>query len=452
MALSKAAKVFTKLYQKQKKDVSAESDFGKEWGKIELSKKKITPKEAEQLLDAADLYGGIDGAFDKIVDLELRSVAAGTKPQKLKSFWIATGAAADPKIEKLTQDELLNMILNKKTKKSKGGLLEMDRQQYKAGTLVKLLRQLPKEASKDLPKGASDDLSPNDARQLLKFVTDNDDNLPPIDMISRLGKDLDVTKFNLSDKQMREAVAMKELLEISKSSKGGKAKYLAELLDDEAFETFGEMFLDDLPTDTRLMKAEGDLVGGQKNLDMNKDGDLDEQDFKMLRTKKQEGGSLLADDLEDMKDVEMEMESDEEMEDNFTNFVMKEALSEEEQETLQEELNNNEELNSLFEKVMDVAQEFSGSGPVEGPGSEVSDSIPARLSDGEFVFTAKAVEEIGADNLMSMMKEAEASADERQPAQDGGMMKEEMSRLFEKSDVNDEIKKSMLSGRPHVRS
>ena len=160
----------------------------------------------------------------------------------------------------------------------------------------------------------------------------------------------------------------------------------------------------------------------------------------------------MADDLEDMQDVEMEMESDEEMEDNFTDFVMKEALSEEEQETLQEELNNNEELNSLFEKVMDVAQEFSGSGPVEGPGSEVSDSIPARLSDGEFVFTAKAVEEIGADNLMSMMKEAEAAADKRQPAKDGGMMKDEMSRLFEKSDVDEEIKKSMLSGRPHVRS
>ena len=73
-------------------------------------------------------------------------------------------------------------------------------------------------------------------------------------------------------------------------------------------------------------------------------------------------------------------------------------------------IRNKMKLSLLFDKVIDVAQEFAGSGPVEGPGSGVSDSIPARLSDGEFVFTAKAVEEIGADNLMAMMKEAEAES------------------------------------------
>jgi hypothetical protein len=89
------------------------------------------------------------------------------------------------------------------------------------------------------------------------------------------------------------------------------------------------------------------------------------------------------------------------------------------------ELQANPQLSMLFDKVMDVALEFAGSGPVEGPGSGVSDSIPARLSDGEFVFTAKAVEEIGADNLMQLMKEAEAQADGRQMAQNGGLMEEE---------------------------
>jgi len=89
------------------------------------------------------------------------------------------------------------------------------------------------------------------------------------------------------------------------------------------------------------------------------------------------------------------------------------------------QLQDNEQLSEIFDKVIDVAQEFAGSGPVEGPGSGVSDSIPARLSDGEFVFTAKAVEEIGEDTLMSMMKDAEAAADERQMAYDGGMIREE---------------------------
>jgi hypothetical protein len=34
-------------------------------------------------------------------------------------------------------------------------------------------------------------------------------------------------------------------------------------------------------------------------------------------------------------------------------------------------------------------------GQIDGPGTETSDSIPAMLSDGEFVFTAKAVRNAG---------------------------------------------------------
>ena len=143
--------------------------------------------------------------------------------------------------------------------------------------------------------------------------------------------------------------------------------------------------------------------------------------------------------------MESEMESDDSMEDNYTRFIMEEALSEEEEDMLSSKLEQDEELSMLFDKIIDVAQEFAGSGPVEGPGSGVSDSIPARLSDGEFVFTAKAVEEIGEDTLMSMMKEAEAAADERQPVQEGGpIMDNSMpvgvqgSMLDARRDVEDE--------------
>ena len=65
-------------------------------------------------------------------------------------------------------------------------------------------------------------------------------------------------------------------------------------------------------------------------------------------------------------------------------------------------------MSKIFDQVVESAAEFSGSGPIEGPGTEVSDSIPARLSDGGFVFTAKATDEIGADNLQRMMEDAEA--------------------------------------------
>jgi hypothetical protein len=122
---------------------------------------------------------------------------------------------------------------------------------------------------------------------------------------------------------------------------------------------------------------------------------------------------------------EEDMAPDGEMEDEYLDFILEEALSEEEQSFLMEQLQTNTQLAMIFDKVIDVAQEFAGSGPVEGPGSGVSDSIPARLSDGEFVFTAEAVEVIGADNLMAMMKDAESQAQGRQGLAEGGEPEEE---------------------------
>ena len=186
--------------------------------------------------------------------------------------------------------------------------------------------------------------------------------------------------------------------------------------------------------------------GSSKRGDLNKDGVMSEyeqtrQDAidENMRKQAQEGGPMSIDDqmkaaliipMEEKEDMSMEseMESDEDMEDGYTRFIMDEALTEEEEDMLMSKLEQDEELAMLFDKVIDVAQEFAGAGSVEGPGSGVSDSIPARLSDGEFVFTAKAVEEIGADNLMAMMKEAEAKADERQPAYVGGPIIEENNK------------------------
>jgi len=58
-------------------------------------------------------------------------------------------------------------------------------------------------------------------------------------------------------------------------------------------------------------------------------------------------------------------------------------------------------------------ESYEEGGEVEGEGTGTSDSIDAKLSDGEFVFTAKAVEVIGADNLQKIMEEAERQYDER---------------------------------------
>ena len=214
------------------------------------------------------------------------------------------------------------------------------------------------------------------------------------------------------------------------------------------------------------------LKGKQKKLDANNDGQISGEDFKLLREQKQEGGSI-DDQMQmamgmteepQMMEKNISMLPDEEMEDNYLDFIIDEALTEDEESMLMSKLEQDEQLSMLFDKVLEVASEFAGSGPVEGPGSGVSDSIPARLSDGEFVFTAKATEQIGADELMRMMKDAEAAADrqgieERKTMAHGGphnedRMQQETDQFGRPLDVDltrDEIEKNMMSVNPRYQ-
>ena len=193
----------------------------------------------------------------------------------------------------------------------------------------------------------------------------------------------------------------------------------------------------------------------EKFPDLTGDGKVTQADILKGRGVFQDGGSI--DDQMMMAMGEPEMMPDKEMEDNYLDFIIDEALDEQEEEMLMSKLEQDEQLSMLFDKVLEVASEFAGSGPVEGPGSGVSDSIPARLSDGEFVFTAKATEEIGASELMRMMKDAEAQADERQGMQVGGMMEEEepkvdqFGRPIDSDIARDELKKNMMSVNPRYQ-
>ena len=157
------------------------------------------------------------------------------------------------------------------------------------------------------------------------------------------------------------------------------------------------------------------------------------------RTERAEGGAMLNEQMADIMPeeeampIEMAEEDtetmlpDEEMEGNYIDFVIDEALEPEEEQYLLDRLSGDEQLSMIFDKVVETASEFAGSGLVEGPGSAVSDSIPARLSDGEFVMTSKAANQIGPDNLQGMMEEAEMVADEneRRIMQAGGYVQEE---------------------------
>ena len=151
-----------------------------------------------------------------------------------------------------------------------------------------------------------------------------------------------------------------------------------------------------------------------------------------------------------MAEAEASQLPDAEMEDQHMNFVLDESLDDEEQSYLMNALETDPKLSQIFDKVITTASEFTGAGEVEGPGTGVSDSIPARLSDGEFVFTKKATDQMGSDNLQEMMDDAERAYDGgvmRAPKKEGGMLmynqKDENPLDYEKI-AQDEIKKNML--------
>jgi len=116
---------------------------------------------------------------------------------------------------------------------------------------------------------------------------------------------------------------------------------------------------------------------------------------------------------EEMEEAMASQLPDDEMEDDYFGYVMDESLDDEEQSYLATVLESDPRLSEIIDKVITVASEFSGAGEVDGPGTGVSDSIPARLSDGEFVMTKKATDQLGADKLQVMMDDAERAFDNR---------------------------------------
>jgi len=214
------------------------------------------------------------------------------------------------------------------------------------------------------------------------------------------------------------------------------------------------------------------LVGKQKELDADGSGNITGKDFALLRerNKKQEGGEMAMppeltteDPMEDApvdtypNATPEELEAanqkpDAAMEEDYIEFVVSESLNKEEQTYLMNALEADPQLSMIFDKVVETASEFSGAGEVDGPGTGLSDSIPARLSDGEFVMTKKATDQIGADNLQRMMDDAERAFDGgmmREKRQSGGAVKaqddDEMELMAGDSNagVDNEIKKLM---------
>jgi hypothetical protein len=149
--------------------------------------------------------------------------------------------------------------------------------------------------------------------------------------------------------------------------------------------------------------AEGDIVE-EEDTDMEENMDM-EEDMSM------EDDISLLEPMGMEDEIPMDEEEDMEEEDygDMDAIIDTSALSEEEEKILDDAVDMHPELEAIIPKL--VATEFTEDGEVEGPGTGTSDSIPALLSDGEFVFTAKAVKNIGVDKLRKMMKKAELDYD-----------------------------------------
>ena len=242
-----------------------------------------------------------------------------------------------------------------------------------------------------------------------------------------------------------------------KYAEGGKPALLAETI---AYMKAQEMLASSASTDRDRAMARSTLdslqskqMGGTVHPDIHAQmmQEVDAQKAQKKPTpdksvKKAEGGSMLVPTEmeapvdtypnippEEVAAVEASQLSDTEVESDYVDFVMNEALDQEEQSYLMTALEADPQLSMIFDKVVDTASEFSGAGAVDGPGDGVSDSIPARLSAGEFVVTKKATDQIGADNLQTMMDEAER-------AYDGGLMGTDKAK-----EKDDDINQSMLA-------
>ena len=146
------------------------------------------------------------------------------------------------------------------------------------------------------------------------------------------------------------------------------------------------------------------------------------------------------------EELEGAQEPDSKMEIEYMVFILNESLNPEEQQYLMQALEGDPQLSMIFDKVVETASEFSGSGKVQGPGDGISDSIPARLSDGEFVMTQKATEQLGPDNLQTLMDEAERAYDGglmREERYLGGVLQDDEEILGQESSTDDDIRKLM---------
>jgi len=105
------------------------------------------------------------------------------------------------------------------------------------------------------------------------------------------------------------------------------------------------------------------------------------------------------------------MRTDKAIEDDSIDFFLDENLTPDDQEYLLDVIEQDEKLSSIVDSLVLRALEVTEEGLIKGPGGPEDDEVLARLSDGEFVFSAEAVEVIGLEKLEAMHNRAREMAE-----------------------------------------
>ena len=226
-------------------------------------------------------------------------------------------------------------------------------------------------------------------------------------------------KFNKGDISTKDIIEMRKMEQLEAMKDSGLPLTAEQ---EQALESYNA---------SKAIKAQGLALGGMVGIEKGKydqrpdyqayaEGDIVEDEI--MEDETISDGMPVMEELEVEEDSllqpmgmedEMPMDDEEDISDedleSMDAIIDTSALSDEEEQVLDEAVEMHPELEAIIPKL--VATEFTEDGEVEGPGTGTSDSIPALLSDGEFVITAKAVKSIGVDKLRKMMKQAEESYD-----------------------------------------
>jgi len=313
------------------------------------------------------------------------------------------------------------------TERGRGLKEDMVKREMIANELMDTLEKDPRafdelaERDPELAQDVMDMLPENMQRRGGNIPDESVDQIDPVEMARGADPEEVAQNLEVFFKDYEDIVAYIQTLD------AGQSRRFIDNLSDEDYELFQE-FETALPElGPREMKAEGGEMAVPPEM---ADMEVPVDTYANVSPEKAAAAQL----------------PDEEMMQQYVDFIVDESLEDEEKEYLFNTLQEDPMLSQIFDKVVETASEFTGAGKVTGPGNGISDSIPARLSAGEFVFTKKATDQLGADNLQKIMDDAER-------AYDGGLMSGNPNRMeVMTSPAEDTQQQMLLSNRmPSIR-